>query len=178
VSKTLKIALGISALIVFGACGAGKTASNNGGSANSGGSANGGGDKPAAVGIGQPARDGKFEFTVSKLECGISKIGDKYLNRTAQGQFCKVSVSVKNIGDEAKMFSDSNQFAFNAAGQKYEADSAAAIYLGQDSKSFLENINPGNGVNGVVIFDIPKDAKIVKLELHDSALSGGVTINV
>jgi len=165
VSKTFKIVLGISALIVFGACGAGKTASSNDGSSN-----NGGAEKPAAVGIGQAARDGKFEFVVSKMECGIGKIGDQYLNRTAQGQFCKVSVSVKNIGNEAKLFTDSNQFAFNAAGQKYEADSAAAIYLGQDSKSFLENINPGNAVNGVIIFDIPKDAKIVKLELHDSSL--------
>jgi hypothetical protein len=172
-SKTLKIALAISALIVFGACGAGKT-SNTGSSTDNSGS----GDKPAAVGIGQPARDGKFEFVVSKLECGISKIGDQYLNRTAQGQFCKVSMSVKNIGNEAKLFTDSNQHAYNAAGQKYEADSAAAIYLGQDSKSFLENINPGNAVNGVIIFDIPKDGKIVKLELHDSAFSGGVTVNV
>ena len=71
-----------------------------------------------------------------------------------------------------------HEYAFNAAGQKYEADSAAAIYLGQYNKSFLENINPGNGVNGVVLFDIPKDGKIVKLELHDSALSGGVTVNL
>ena len=173
-SKTLKIALGISALIVFGACGAGKAASSGSGSSDSGG----GDNKPAAVGIGQPARDGKFEFVVSKMDCGISKIGDQYLNRTAQGQFCKVSVTVKNIGNEPKMFTDSNQYAFNAAGQKYEADSAAAIYLGQDNKSFLENINPGNGVNGVVLFDIPKDGKIVKLELHDSALSGGVTVNL
>jgi len=113
----------------------------------------------AAV-IARTARDGRFEVTVSKMECGISKIGDKYLNRTAQGQFCKVSVSVKNIGNEAKLFTDSNQYGFNTAGQKFEVvDSAASIYLGDDSKSFLENINPGNGVNGVIIFDIPEEGQ-------------------
>ncbi len=60
----------------------------------------------------------------------------------------------------------------NAAGQKYEADGAAGIHLEEDSRAFLEDINPGNSVNGIVVFDIPKDGQIVKLELHDSAFSG------
>jgi hypothetical protein len=60
----------------------------------------------------------------------------------------------------------------------YEADTSAAIYLDEESNAFLEEINPGNSVNGVILFDIPKDAQIVKLELHDSAFSGGVTVNV
>jgi hypothetical protein len=78
---------------------------------------------------------------------------------TAQGQFCLVHVTVKNIGNEARTFTSANQNAYKAAGQKYEADSAAGIYLEGDSHAFLEDINPGNSVNGVVVFDIPKDAK-------------------
>ncbi len=132
----------------------------------------------AAVGLNQPVRDGKFEFTVTKVECGIAEVGGEYLNKKAQGQFCMVHVTVKNIGDEARTFTSSNQNAYNAAGQKYEADSAAGIYLEDDSRAFLEDINPGNSVNGIVVFDIPKDAQIAKLELHDSAFSGGVVVNV
>jgi Domain of unknown function (DUF4352) len=52
------------------------------------------------------------------------------------------------------------------------------MYLEGDSHAFLEDINPGNSVNGIIVFDIPKDATIVKLELHDSAFSGGVVVNV
>jgi len=138
----------------------------------------GGGDGATTVGLNQPARDGKFEFTVTKVECGIPQVGSEFLNEKAQGQFCLVHVGVKNIGNEARMFTSSNQHAYNAAGQKYDADTGAAIYLEEDSSAFLEDINPGNSVKGVVVFDIPKGAKIVKLELHDSALSGGVIVNV
>ena len=143
---------------------------------------NGSGANPgrnaAAVGLNQPARDGKFEFTVTRLECGLNQIGDTLLNKKAQGQFCKVYVTVKNIGNEARTFDASNQYAYNAAGQKYDADGAADLYLGDESKAFLEQINPGNSVNGIVVFDVPKDAKIAKVELHDSSLSGGVVVNV
>lgn len=144
-----------------------------------GGNTGGNGTAPAgAVGLNQPARDGKFEFTVTKVECGIAQVGGEYLNKKAQGQFCLVNVTVKNIGNEARTFNDSSQYAYNAAGQKYDADGAAGIYLDRDSHAFLEDINPGNSVNGIVVFDIPKDAKIVKLELHDSSFSGGVVVNV
>lgn len=136
-------------------------------------------DTPAAVSVGlnQPARDGKFEFTVTKVQCGVAEIGSEFLNKKAQGQFCKVSITVKNIGDEARTFTSANQYAYNAAKQKYDADGAAGMYL-EESNAFLEDINPGNSVNGIVIFDIPKGAKIVKLELHDSAFSGGVVVNL
>ena len=142
------------------------------------GNPDGDGAPAAAAGLNQPARDGKFEFTVTKVECGIAQVGGEYLNKKAQGQFCLVHVTVKNIGNEARTFTSSNQSAYNAAGQKYGADGAAGIYLEDDSRAFLEDINPGNSVNGIVVFDIPKDAKIVKLELHDSAFSGGVVVNV
>jgi hypothetical protein len=115
---------------------------------------------------------------VTKVECGIDQVGSDVLNKKAQGQFCMVYVTVKNIGNEARTFTSGNQNAYNAAGQKYAADSAAGIYLEEGSRAFLEDINPGNSVNGIIVFDIPKDAKIVKVELHDSAFSGGVVINV
>ncbi len=108
----------------------------------------------------------------------MTRIGSEFLNTTAQGQFCLVHVSVKNIGNEARTFTSGDQYAYNAANQKYEADSSAAIYLEGDSRSFFEDINPGNSVNGVVVFDIPKDAAITKLELDDSAFSGGVVTKV
>lgn len=134
--------------------------------------------KVATIGLNQPARDGKFEFKVTKIECGVAQIGDQYLNVKAQGQFCKVSVSVANIGDKPRMFDASSQHAFNAAGQQYDADSTAGIYLEDAGNAFLKDINPGNSVAGIVVFDIAKGASIKRLELHDSAFSGGVTVTL
>ena len=137
--------------------------------------------KPAApkvAGIGTKVRDGKFEFVVSSVKCGIAKVGEsEYLQKKAQGQFCAVAMKVTNIGDEPQsMFAD-NQYAYDAKGRKLSADSEASIY--DDSSQVLwEEINPGNSVKGKVYFDIPKGAKITKLELHDSVFSGGVDVKV
>ncbi len=43
---------------------------------------------------------------------------------------------------------------------------------------FLNEINPGNTVKGMLVFDMPKDAKPTSIELHDSPFSGGVTLRL
>jgi hypothetical protein len=136
--------------------------------------------KPAVKkpGIGTPVRDGKFEFTVTKVAPPVAQIGDSVLTKKAQGQFVLVNVTVENIGDKSQMFDGSNQTLFDAKGRKFDADSSAAMYLGEQSNSFLNDINPGNKVSGVIVFDIPKGTVLDRLELHDSMLSGGVEVTL
>lgn len=131
---------------------------------------------PAEPHLGTPVRDGKFEFTASKLRCGVRAIGTSPIDQKAQGQFCLLTLRVKNIGDESQMFDASSQKGFNQAGQEFSADGAASLYANPNGETFLTDINPGNTVSGVVVFDIPKGATLVRAELHDSAFSGGVTV--
>lgn len=133
--------------------------------------------KANTAGLNAAVRDGKFEFTVKKLTCGKATIGGGALSTKAQGQFCLLSMHVKNIGKESQLLDSSSQYAFDATGRKFDADGAAAIYLG-DANTFLKEINPGNAIDGTLVFDIPKNAKITKVELHDSPFSGGVTVQV
>lgn len=125
----------------------------------------------------QPVRDGKFEFVVSGMDCTKTKVGDQYLNKTAQGKFCIVALSVKNVGDQAQTFSDFDQKAKDAQGRTLDADSTAGIYL-KESNSWLNKINPGNQVKGSIVFDVPKDGTLTELTLHDSAFSGGVAVKL
>ncbi|MCW2642163.1 MAG: hypothetical protein JWP76_4469 [Dactylosporangium sp.] len=134
--------------------------------------------KAAHPKLGQPARDGQFEFIVQKVDCGKATVGDEFLNKTAQGQFCLITVDVKNIGKDPRLFDGGNQKATGAGGVKYRNDGVAEFYANKDSKTFLDNINPGNSVTGVLVFDIAKDARISTLELHDSPFSGGVTVDL
>ena len=128
-------------------------------------------------GPGVPVRDGKFEFVVTGARCGVTQVGNEFLNATPQGQYCLVAMSVKNVGDEAQLFDASSQKALNADGQTYSADSEASIYANESNQTFLNEINPGNQVNdAVVAFDIPKDQALAVVELHDSPLSGGVEV--
>ncbi|MEU8255503.1 DUF4352 domain-containing protein [Micromonospora inaquosa] len=178
--KMATLALLATAVVALG-CGAGSTDNASDSSNDAGGTSNDAGgakgdDKPKTAKIGEPARDGKFEFTVKSSKCGVAKIDSDMLGQKAQGQFCLVTLNVKNIGKEAQMFDGSSQKAYAADGTEYSADTGAAIYANKNAETFLNDINPGNQVTGVVVFDIPKNVKLAKLELHDSMFSGGVDV--
>ncbi|MFV2144056.1 DUF4352 domain-containing protein [Isoptericola sp. G70] len=156
------------------------TPADDGGAADEDAAAEEDAEEPAAAdlpGLGDAVRDGKFEFTVTKLEDGVKQIGDDFLNEKAQGQFVLVHMTVENIGDEAQYFDGDSQELVDTKGRTHSADTGAAIYL-EDSNSFLNEINPGNTVDGVVVFDLPKKATPATLELHDSMFSDGVEVSV
>lgn len=134
-------------------------------------------DAPVSPGIGTPVADGVFEFVVTGVEPGVARIGDEVLGVEAQGQFVLVRVTVTNVGDGAQIFDASSQTLLDAQGRTHSADSGSAVYL-PDANSFLTSVNPGNTVDGIVVFDIPSDATPVSVELHDSPFSGGVTVAV
>ncbi|HZI98690.1 MAG TPA: DUF4352 domain-containing protein [Actinomycetales bacterium] len=129
----------------------------------------------AVAGIGAPVRDGKFEFVVNGLECGVGQIGEEFFNVTPQGQFCLVDMTITNIGDQAQTFFGDNTYVYNDADQQYSADTEAGFYM-DESNSFIEEINPGNQLRGKVVFDVPAGAVLDRIELHDSAFSGGVEV--
>lgn len=134
--------------------------------------------KPAAkksAGIGTKVRDGKFEFTVTGVDCSKTKVGDDVLNTTAQGKFCIVSVTVANIGDQAQTFDGGDQKAY-VGKVEFSDDGTAEMYINSDNQTFLQDINPGNSVKGKLIFDVPKSTKLTEVELHDSPFSGGVRV--
>lgn len=134
--------------------------------------------KPAAVaGIGTAARDGKFTFTVTRVKKNVKRVGSEMLGTKAQGRYVFVYVTVKNHGDEAQMFDASSQKLLDRAGREYSTDTEAGIYL-EDSNAFLNEINPGNSVRGILVFDMPKNAKATEVELHDSPFSSGVTVSL
>jgi len=164
-------------------------ASNSGGgsdsssSSGSGGSSSGGGgsssgDAAKAVGLNQAVRDGKFEFTVTGVDCSKTTLGSDPVSTKAQGVFCLASVNVKNIGNEAQTLDSMGQYGYDAQGKKYSTDTQAAIYLPNGGDALFNQLNPGSSVDGTLIYDVPTGTTLTKLELHDSALSGGVTVNL
>ena len=170
------ILLAVIALIVI-AINSGGDSGSSSSSSDSGSSSTGSGSSENAVGLNQAARDGKFEFTVTGQDCSKDTIGEAPLSKTAQGTFCVVSLSVKNVGNAAQLLDASSQKALDAAGHEYSADSSAAMYLG-DTNTFLNQLNPGSTVNGQIAYDVPVGTQLTKLELHDSPFSSGVTVNI
>jgi hypothetical protein len=160
-----------------GSGGGGSPSSNSGGSG--GGQAAQG---ASAAGIGSKVRDGKFEFVITRISHAKS-VGDTSLGLgdTAQGRYTILHIRVTNIGSESQTLDDSSQYVYDAAGRKFSASSSADIDLsganGQGS-TWLNDINPGNTVQGRIAFDLPAGDQAVKAELHDSMFSGGVTVSL
>ncbi|MBM2614021.1 DUF4352 domain-containing protein [Actinoplanes sp. LDG1-06] len=127
-------------------------------------------------GVGDRVRDGKFEFVVSKVDCTRTRVGLEHLARTAKGRFCVVSLSVRNIAGEPKYFVGRAQKAFDKTGASYDNDDLAGVYANRNTKTFLERLDPGERVTGKLVFDVPRKTALTRLELHDSLLSGGVTV--
>jgi hypothetical protein len=132
----------------------------------------------AAAGVGDAVRDGKFEFVVSRVDCSRTSIGIEHLKRTAKGKYCVVSLSVRNIADGSQYFLGHAQEAFDAAGNSYGNDEIAGIYANRDTQTFLQKLDRGERVAGMLVFDVPKAVKLTALELHDSLLSGGVKVTL
>jgi hypothetical protein len=123
-----------------------------------------------------PTKDGKFEFTVTGMKCGVRSVGPKELGQQAQGEFCLVDVTVKNVGTSAEMFDGSSQKAYDAKGAEYSHDGSAAIHANEQSQTFLQSINPGNQVKGKLIFDVPQGTKLTSVVMHESMLTAGVRV--
>jgi hypothetical protein len=135
-------------------------------------------DSAQAVGLNQPVRDGKFEFTVTNMDCSQNTLGVAPVSHQATGVFCLVSVTVANIGDEAQTLDATSQVAYDAQNREYSTDIEAAFYLENGGDTLFNQLNPGASVQGVLVFDVPAGTQLTSLELHDSMLSGGVTVNL
>ena len=119
----------------------------------------------------QVARDGKFEFTVNSVYTAPNLGGEN-----AQGEYVIVSMTVQNIGHVAQNYFSDNQKLIDSTGRQFSPDSMADIEA--NGKLDEISINPGNHINVRVAFDVPPGTTPAQLVVHDSAFSGGATINL
>ena len=54
----------------------------------------------------------------------------------------------------------------------------ASLLVNDGGDTLFTEINPGNTLTGVIVFDIPENAGLARVELHDSAFSGGVSVDL
>ncbi|WP_330182152.1 DUF4352 domain-containing protein [Nocardia sp. NBC_01503] len=173
-SHTLRTILIILAVIVA-VCGIGGALMSKGSSSSS--SPGTDPNKPLP-GLNTPVRDGKFEFVITAVQSGVKTLGDnEFLQKTAQGTYTVVSISITNTSDKPYGFSPSDQYVFDAKNRKFSNDPTAAINLQSDT-SLYANLNPGNTITAQVVYDLPADSAPDHMVLHDSMFSGGVTVSL
>lgn len=132
---------------------------------------------PTAAPAGSPVRDGKFEFRVLNVvqqDTVSDPTGNPYMTKEAQGVFYVLTLSVTNIGNEARGYYGANQKLIDASNREFTADSAADMYMNEH----IGDINPGNSIQVKVAFDVPPGTVPAMLEVHDSMFSGGAKVRL
>jgi hypothetical protein len=129
------------------------------------------------VTIGQPARDQTLEFTVRSVHCGQTSLGSEPAAPTPAGQFCLVAISVRNVGNGQETYADQNQKALSPQGTPYFDDTMAGVMVRPDNP-LSEPLEPGGHLDATLVYDIPKGERIDRLQLRDSAFTGGVEVRI
>ncbi|MFC4127144.1 DUF4352 domain-containing protein [Nocardia rhizosphaerae] len=125
---------------------------------------------------GATVRDGKFEFSVTAVDPPVVTLGDNpYLRETAQGEYIQVHVTVTNIGNRPQTYWADNQTLIDDQGREFSNDTSAGIDV-NDGTAMMAEINLGNSIGVVIVFDVPPGTVLVALELHDSIFSGGAKV--
>ncbi|MFD3702572.1 DUF4352 domain-containing protein [Nocardia sp. NPDC058658] len=132
--------------------------------------------RSVAAPAGTEVRDGKFGFTVTKVDPPVTTVGDnQFLQKTAQGEFILVSVDVVNTSNVAQSYFGSNQKLIDDQGREFANDTAAEMNVNDQLSA---EINPGNKTSMVLVFDVPVGTVPAAIEFHDSAFSDGARVAV
>ncbi|WP_446665047.1 DUF4352 domain-containing protein [Flexivirga sp. B27] len=130
--------------------------------------------KNAAPGIGTPVKSGDLQFTVTKVVRDRTTVGQQYLTEKAQGRYTLVYVTVRNVGNDSELLLDSEQKIKDADNKTYSPDTTAELSM-KNNDVFLEEINPGNAVDGVLVYDMPVGVKATAIDFNGSDLFDDAT---
>ena len=101
-------------------------------------------------------------------------IGNKIISERPQGKFIGVYVCVQNNQNDAITIMGSNYALVDEKGREYTASVPAmsAWDMVHRENNMLTEVNPGNSVTFVCIFDVPRDADLKQFRLR---AHGGMT---
>ena len=129
------------------------------------------------AGLGEPVRDGQFEFVVASVDCGARSVGEGFGRKEALEQFCLVALEVENTGTEGRTFGGGQQYLFDAAGKRHDPDLDATVRHGA-GRLWSTHLNPGQRLAGTLVYDVPDPIDLARVELHDGLLSGGASVEL
>jgi hypothetical protein len=135
----------------------------------------GGATGPA--GLDDPVRDGQFEFVVRSVDCGARSVGEGIGRKQPLAQFCLVALRVENTGKEGRTFGGGHQYLFDAAGKRHDPDLDATLRHGH-GRLLSTHLNPGQRLEGTLVYDVPDPITLARVELHDAPFSGGVSVEL
>jgi hypothetical protein len=147
-----------------------QTTSGNGGSSGTKTTS----ESPTSVPSAGAVTDGNFSFEVTQVETAPSvKYGDAPVQKTAQGEFLIVHMTVTNTGAMSATFLGALQ-KLKAGGTAYSIDDEATFYL----NGGMAELNPGDQSALAIAFDVPQGTTPESLEVHGDPMSAGAEVPI
>lgn len=107
------------------------------------------------VALGKSAKAGEFEYSFKNVQTTKELNDGAGWSEKADGEFVYLDVTIKNVGDEANLFSEGS-IKLVCDGKKYETSANASTYFaGKEEELFIGEINPDVSKTGKVGFDVP-----------------------
>ncbi len=129
------------------------------------------------VGKSEAVRDGKLEFALLGIRRNVSEIGDSYFGTTANtGSYTVVTLSVRNVSRESVTFDGAYVVGVAADGSQIPSDREAQYYANEGGEGMLSTLHPGQQMRASIAFQVPDDARLMAVQVHDSVFSRGAQI--
>ncbi|WP_265445617.1 DUF4352 domain-containing protein [Flexivirga meconopsidis] len=129
-------------------------------------------------GIGAAVKSGDLEFTVTKVVRDQASVGKDFLAQKAQGSYTLVYITVRNVGDKAETLIDSDQKIKDGDNKTYSPDSTAQLALDTNNNLIFEQINPGNAVDGVLVYDMPTGVRATAIDFSGGLFDDAKTVQL
>jgi hypothetical protein len=131
-------------------------------------------DMPAAA-MGDEVRDGDFSVVVIGVQRADTVASPEHpdVEKVARGEFVLVQLTVTNVAAEPQTYAVSfNKLSDGST--RYQSDDEAWLYLGK----LPPILYPGDSVDTVVVFDVPRGTEVRSIELHNGPNSDGVMVDL
>ncbi|SFP87164.1 DUF4352 domain-containing protein [Actinomadura madurae] len=159
---------GVGAVLLSSGCGGGGEPASTAGA--NGRPLSAGGEGPAEEApepvqgrMGQTVRGKELAYTVREQECGVRKIRvGVALGYTADGQYCIYTLDVEVLSKVPLEFQPHAQRAYTTDGSQYNGKRLS----GREVEPPEDDLSPGQRTTGQLVFELPADRRIVRLELR------------
>src|SRR5690606_3726500 len=123
---------------------------------------------------GDAVAHGAWEFTVLNGEEGVSEAEEEWEPHSPQGQYALVELRAKTVGSGPEWLGARDRALMDTDGKMYAYDVSASSGF-----DWLEPVNPGNEVQGVLAFDVPAGFELSHLLVNgEGSFADGVRVDV
>jgi hypothetical protein len=90
------------------------------------------------------------------------------MHSTAQGVYVIVTMTVRNLSDQAQSYFDTDQILKDSTGRMYSPDTTAETWISERGQI---EINPRDQLQVKSVFDVPEGNKPTELDVRESTFS-------